>query len=132
MNKKSEVNIKGNDNTVNQIEKQVNFYVFNSSSEYLPDEYASKLLKETIEDEQNPTIIYVRTLSGRTIQCGSARFSVGSSSKTEREMLYWEDALKKLEDNDYIYDVGYKGEVFKITKKGYDYYNEYIKEIVEM
>ena len=85
-------------------------------------------MKETIEDEQNPTIIYVKTLSGRTIQCGSARFSVGSASQTEREMSYWEDALKKLEDGDYITDIGYKGEVFKITKKSYDYYDEYINK----
>lgn len=128
MNKKNEINIKGDDNTVNQIEKQVNLYNFINSKEYIPNEYASKLLKETIEDEQNPTIIYVKTLGGRTIQCGSARFSVGSASQTEREMSYWEDALKKLEDNDYITDVGYKGEVFKITKKGYDYYDEHINK----
>lgn len=128
MNKKNEINIKGDDNIVNQIEKQVNLYNFINSKEYIPNEYASKLLKKTIEDEQNPTIIYIKTLSGRTIQCGSARFSVGSASQTEREMSYWEDALKKLEDNDYITDVGYKGEVFKITKKGYDYYDEYINK----
>lgn len=128
MNKKNEINIKGDDNIVTQIEKQVNLYNFINSKEYIPNEYASKLLKKTIEDEQNPTIIYIKTLSGRTIQCGSARFSVGSASQTEREMSYWEDALKKLEDNDYITDVGYKGEVFKITKKGYDYYDEYINK----
>lgn len=128
MNKKNEINIKGDDNIVNQIEKQVNLYNFINSKEYIPNEYASKLLKETIEDEQNPTIIYVKTLSGRTIQCGSARFSVGSASQTEREMSYWEDALKKLEDGDYITDIGDKGEVFKITKKGYDYYDEYINK----
>lgn len=128
MNKKNEINIKGDDNIVNQIEKQVNLYNFINSKEYIPNEYASKLLKKTIEDEHNPTIIYIKTLSGRTIQCGSARFSVGSASQTEREMSYWEDALKKLEDNDYITNVGYKGEVFKITKKGYDYYDEYINK----
>lgn len=128
MNKKQEINIKGDDNVVNQIEKQVNLYNFIDSKGYIPDEYAFKLLKETIEEEQNPIIIYVKTFDGRTIQCGSARFSVCSSSKTEREMSYWEDALKKLEDNDYITDVGYKGEVFKITKKGYDYYDEYINK----
>lgn len=128
MNKKNEINIKGDDNIVNQIEKQVNLYNLINSKKYIPNEYASKLLKKTIEDEQNPTIIYIKTLSGRTIQCGSARFSVGSASQTEREMSYWEDALKKLEDNDYITDVGYKGEVFKITKKGYDYYDEYINK----
>lgn len=128
MNNKNEINIKGDDNIVNQIEKQVNLYNFINSKEYIPNEYASKLLKETIEDEQNPTIIYVKTLSGRTIQCGSARFLVDSESQTEREMSYWEDALKKLEDNDYITDIGYKGEVFKITKKGYDYYDEYINK----
>lgn len=126
MNKKNEINIKGDDNIVNQIEKQVNLYNFINSKEYIPNKYASKLLKETIEDEQNPTIICAKTFSERTIQCGSARFSVDSASQTEREMSYWEDALKKLEDNDYITDVGYKGEVFKITKKGYDYYDEYI------
>lgn len=126
MNKKNEVKINGNDNIVNQVENQLNYYNFNNQSGYIPDEYASKLLKETIEDEQNPTIIYVKTFSGRTIQCGSAKFSVGSSSKSEREMSCWEDALKKLEYNDYIADVGYKGEVFKITKKGYDYYDNYL------
>lgn len=128
MNKKNEINIKGDDNVVNQIEKQVNLYNFIDSKGYIPDEYALKLLKETIEDEQNPRIIYVKTFDGRTIQCGSARFSVGSASQTEREMSYWEDALKKLKDNDYLTDVGYKGEVFKITKKGYDYYDEYINK----
>ena len=127
MNKKNEVKINGDDNIVNQIEKQV-IINFTNSNGYIPDEYASKLLKETIEDEQNPTIIYVITLSGRTIQCGSAKFLVKSSSQTEREMSCWEDALKKLEENGYISDVGYKGEVFKITKKGYDYYDGYIKK----
>lgn len=128
MNKKNEINIDGNNNTIEQIEKQINYYNLYNSNEYLPDEYATKLLEETIKDEKNPTIIYAKTLSGRTIQCGSGMFSVGSSSKTEREMSYWEDALKKLEDNDYISDIGYKGEVFKITRKGYDYYDSYLKK----
>lgn len=126
MNKKNELHIKGNENIVNQIENQINYY-FGDSNRYIPDEYAFRLLKEAIEDEQNPTIIYVKTLGGHTIKCGSARFSVGSSLRTEREMSCWEDALKKLKDNDYIYDVGCKGEVFKITKKGYDYYDTCIK-----
>ena len=126
MNKKNEVNIKGDNNIVNQIENQVFYYNFSDSSRYIPDEYAFKLLKESIEDEQNPTIVYVKTLDGCTIQCGSARFSVASSSTTEREMSCWDDALIKLKDNDYISDVGYKGEVFKITKKGYDYYDAHI------
>ena len=110
-----------------KVENQCNIYNLFSTSNYVPDEYACKLLKETIEDEQNPRIISTRTFGGHSIQCGSCKFSVSSASQSEREMSYWEDALDKLEKYDYISAVGHKGEVFKITKKGYDYYDSNIK-----
>ena len=64
--------VKGNNNITTQIETQNVYYQMPNSSkaEYVPDERASKLLKETIEDESNNFILYVETLSGRTIQCG--------------------------------------------------------------
>lgn len=127
MLKTNKSKIDGNGNNVEQVENQYNIYNVFPTSNYVPDEYACKLLKETIEDEQNPRIIFVKTFGGHSIQCGSCRFSVSSVSQTEREMSYWEDALNKLEKYDYISDVGYKGEVFKITKKGYDYYDSNIK-----
>lgn len=42
-------------------------------------------------------------------------------------MSYWEDALKNLIDNNYIVPANYKGIVFNVTKKGYDYFDS-IKE----
>lgn len=133
MLEKNKNEINGNDNNVEQVDNQVNYYIngvpfsFQSTS-YTPDKYASELLKAAIEDEQNPRIMFIKTLCGNTIQCGSCKLSVSSASKTEREMSYWEDALKNLEKYDYIEDVGYKGEVFKITKKGYEFYDSLVKE----
>lgn len=43
-------------------------------------------------------------------------------------MSYWEDALSELKYNGYIEDAGHKGEVFKVTKKGYDYYDKNISK----
>ncbi len=132
MLEKNKTEINGNDNNVEQIDKQVNYYLngipvsFQSVS-YVPDKYASELLKAAVEDEQNPRIMFVKTLGGNTIQCGSCKLSISSTSKTEREMSYWEDALKNLERYGYIEDVGYKGEVFKVTKKGYEFYDSLVK-----
>lgn len=130
MNKKNEVKINGDDNIVNQIEKQV-IINFTNSNGYIPDEYASKLLKETIEDEQNPIILYISNNiddDNIVIQCGSNRFSVKSSQKSYREMSYWINAIKELQKNNYIYNDDGKKVLFKITKKGYDYYDKYLKE----
>ena len=41
-------------------------------------------------------------------------------------MSFWEDALRKLEENDYIVAAGNKGEVFNITRKGYEFYDKNI------
>lgn len=122
--------VKGNNNITTQIETQNVYYQMPNSSkaEYVPDERASKLLKETIEDESNNFILYVETLSGRTIQCGQGRFTVNSEAIGEKDMTYWEDSFNNLIKNDFIGDVGNKGEVFKILKKGYEYYDKNIKE----
>ena len=122
--------IKGNDNTTTQIETQNIYYQSPviSNSEYIPDEKAIKLLKETIEDDKNNYIIYVKTLSGRTIQCGNGRFTVNSEASGEKEMAYWEDSFKNLLKYNFIADVGTKGEVFKILKNGYEFYDKNIKK----
>lgn len=126
MVKTNKSKIDGNENTIEQVENQYNIYNSFSINNYVPDEYASKLLKEAVEDEKNPQIIFFKNNYGPTIQCGMCRFSVSLSTKTEREMSFWEDALRKLEENDYIVDAGNKGEVFNITRKGYEFYDKNI------
>ena len=120
--------IKGNDNITTQIETQNIYYQspVTNSAKYIPDEKAQKLLKETIEDEKNNYIIYVKTLSGRTIQCGNGRFTVNSEAVGEKEMAYWEDSFNNLLKYNFIADVGTKGEVFKILKNGYEFYDKNI------
>lgn len=116
--------IKGDNNGVLQVD---NLYLNQIVQDNISiDDKAIKLLKETVEDEQNPRIIYIKTLSGRSIQCGNSRFSVNNASLNEREMTYWEDALDSLIKGGYVKDVGYKNEIFKVTKKGYDYYDSNI------
>lgn len=118
--------VKGNDNNTTQIETQNIYYQTTSpsSTNYVPDEKAIKLLKETIEDEKNNVIIYIKTLSGRTIQCGNGRFTVNSEAVGEKEMAYWEDSFNNLLKNNFIGDIGTKGEVFKILKNGYEFYDK--------
>lgn len=121
--------IKGNSNITNQIETQNIYYqqpIINNPN-YILDEKAIKLLKETIEDENNNYILYLKTLSGRTIQCGNGRFVINSENIGEREMAYWEDSFNNLIKYNFIADIGNKGEVFKILKNGYEYYDTAIK-----
>lgn len=116
--------IKGDNNKVFQVD---NLYLNQTvQNNVLLDDKAIKLLKETVEDEQSPRIIYIKTLSGRSIQCGNSKFSANTASLNEREMTYWEDALDSLINGGYIKDIGYKNEIFKVTKKGYDYYDSNI------
>lgn len=118
MKTENKVNIEGNNNTVNQIDKM--FVLPQTSSDYEPDEYAAKLLQSAASDEDDPTIVFIKTNCGHSIKCGR-KFSVGESSVSKREMSYWEDALRNLAKHEYIVPTSYKNEVFNITKKGYDF-----------
>lgn len=120
--------IKGNSNTTTQIGTQNIYYqtpAINKEKNIL-DEKAIKLLKETIEDEKNNYIIYAKTLSGRTIQCGNGKFTVNSKAIGEKEMEYWYDSFSNLIKYGYIEDIGTKGEVFRVLKKGYQFYDKNI------
>ena len=120
--------VKGNSNNTTQIETQNIYYQspMVKNEEYIPDEKAIKLLKEAIEDERNNYILFLTTFSGKTIQCGYGRFSVNSEVVGAKEMAYWEDSFRNLVSNDFLIAVGTKGEVFNISKKGYDFYDKYI------
>ncbi len=121
MKKVNSAKIDGDNNNVAQIEKIIVLSNLNNTGEYIPDEYATKLLVSAVSDDKNPIIMFVPTLNGHTIQCGICKFSVSDSEVSKREMSYWEDALTKLDDYGYIVATNYKREVFNITKKGYEY-----------
>lgn len=127
MKKENNSKIDGDNNNVSQIENIIVLPNIRNRDEYIPDEYATKLLISAACDDVNPTIMFIKTFSGHTIQCGSSKFSVSDSRISKREMSYWEDALKNLIDNNYIVPANYKGIVFNVTKKGYDYFDS-IKE----
>ncbi len=61
-------------------------------------------------------ILKLRTLSGLTLQCGGENYEP-SNARDEANIEY---ALELLIDNRYIISEDYKGEVYKVTKKGFD------------
>lgn len=120
--------IKGDNNLTTQVTTQNNYYqtVLNPEVEYLPDEKAILILKSTIEDENSPYIFYTLSLDGRKIQCGHGKLIIQSSDVGEMEMTYWEDSLNMLCQYGYIGMENNKGDLYKILKKGYDYYKNHL------
>lgn len=78
------------------------------------DGLSIELLKNAVESNRN--IYYIRTLSGTTITSGKHSYI----PNTPREMAELDNAIELLENNLYIKATGYKREIFKVTKKGYD------------
>lgn len=76
------------------------------------------LAREILQNSVNAdgVILKLRTLSGLTIQCGEKSF-IPINAKDEANMEY---SLELLIKNDYIRAVGYKGEMYRVTKKGFD------------
>ena len=62
-------------------------------------------------------IYILRTLGGVRIQIGG---KIMNQDQKPRTIARWEGGLEELQRYRYIKDVGYKGEIFKITKEGYD------------
>lgn len=80
-----------------------------------------------IEASKSPDgrIIRLRTMQGLTIQTNNKNF-IGK--KDVRLEAIWEDALNQLIEKSLIEDRGYKGEVFAVTRLGYEYADKLIKE----
>lgn len=68
--------------------------------------------------DQNGTIIKIQTFSGVTITSNNINFI---PSQEPREIATWEDALERLIILRLITQKDKKGEVYGVTKKGYDY-----------
>ena len=78
---------------------------------------AQKLLIEASQSSDG-RIMRLRTMQGLTIQTNKKGFVGERNARLE---AIWEDALKQFVENSLIEDKGYKGEVFAITRLGYEY-----------
>jgi hypothetical protein len=66
-------------------------------------------------------IMYIRYMGGASIQTADRNFIEPYSN---REEARWKAALDELRGNRLIEDVGYKGEIFQMTKLGYEVADE--------
>ena len=78
---------------------------------------ARNLLLEAVKDP-NGSILSVMTSSGLTVQANNK--NMVSAPKDGRCQAVWRGALDELVENDLIADAGYKGEVFRVTRRGYE------------
>jgi hypothetical protein len=79
-------------------------------------EEARQLLSEAVQDKHG-RIIYVRTSEGTTIQANSKNMITDSTPRTE---AMWKAALGELVELDLVNPIGHKGEVFEVTRVGYE------------
>ena len=78
---------------------------------------ARDLLLEAVQDA-NGSILKVMTSGGLTIQANKR--NMVTAPKDGRCQATWESALDELLEDDLVADVGYKGEVFRVTRRGYE------------
>jgi len=90
---------------------------FWGTSAHQLSEQAIELLREATKDKSG-TIISMRYLSGQAIQTNSINFT---DSADRRSVARWEAALQQLVDFEFVADIGYKGEIFEVTDKGYTF-----------
>lgn len=71
-------------------------------------------------------IMYVKFNAGFEIQANHKKFNEDNSARLEAK---WSSVIEELTSNDLIQDVGYKGEIFKLTSKGYELADELKSDI---
>ncbi|MDE0003780.1 MAG: hypothetical protein OXQ29_13915, partial [Rhodospirillaceae bacterium] len=90
-------------------------HVIESQTGDLSDE-AKAILREAVSGDGR--IMNIRVLNGQNIQAnGKLLIPPGQKART---VAYWVGGLEDLQRYEYIEDIGYNGEVFKVTIKGYD------------
>lgn len=82
----------------------------------LSDDAVRVLTLTCADDSGGHTVMRLRHLGGTTIQAGSTALSEDSD---RRDVARWEAAIEELVAADLIRDVGYKGEIFEPTHKGF-------------
>lgn len=84
------------------------------------NELSYEILKNAVESDGN--IFYIKSLSGLSIQSGNKSYNP-SNAREEAEL---ENAIEVLENNYYIKATDYKRDFFKVTKTGYDYFEQQV------
>jgi hypothetical protein len=77
---------------------------------------AKTLLVEAAADKGG-TILYMKMMSGPELQTNNKQFV---ESGNPRSAAIWESALEELRNGGLVKAVGHKGQVFQITREGYD------------
>lgn len=88
-------------------------YVIGSVGESLSDDAKELLIGAKNGDGY---ILYLGSIGGATIQAGSTNFTF----QHNREEARWKAALDELTERLLVDSVGYKGETFRLTKRGYE------------
>lgn len=79
-----------------------------------------EILKNAVDGDGN--IFYIRSLSGLSIQSSNKSYNPNNA----REEAELENAIEVLENNSYIRATDYKRDFFKVTKAGYDYFEQQV------
>jgi hypothetical protein len=77
---------------------------------------AAELLTEATSNDRG--ILALRTLGGFHVQAGNRSFGIQGDSRSEAT---WQAALEELVRRGFIRDRGHKGEVFGVTKEGFEF-----------
>lgn len=99
---------------------------------FVSEEKKTELSQEAksllIEGSLDPhgRIMFVRFNSGFDIQANNKKFNEDNSARTEAK---WQNIFEELISNDLIQDVGYKGEIFRLTNNGYNLVDQLKTEI---
>lgn len=97
---------------------QTNNAILGNTNPIIPElsNEAVALLREASQDTRG-VIMYGRTLRSTTLQTNGKNMI---SSESRRDKAIWEAALAELIANELVIERGYKGELFEVTKKGYE------------
>jgi hypothetical protein len=77
---------------------------------------ASVLLKEAAADRSG-VVMLLRHLGGTTLQANGKNLI---TDRSRRSVAIWEAALQELLNEELLVERGHKGEVFEVTKKGFE------------
>ncbi len=87
-----------------------------SITEVPPLSNAATQLLVAMRNDKNGRLIKVRTMSGLSVQAAGKNFAEGGDPRTE---ALWEAAVFELCDKGLFKEEGYKGQVYSVTKLGY-------------
>lgn len=83
---------------------------------------AQELLRSAASGDGS--IMHLKFLGGEQIQAGRRAFVEDSNP---RSAATWEGALQELVGKRFVQALGYKGEMFKVTREGYEFFDLHLK-----